>query len=173
MRSFTSWIVVDGYWVWEMSNLLLRSPNHCLVYHCIISDMTFPSLHWYGLIIIHFAFFMSFYVFLTVSFLILIDSTSYSFLTLIHVSDSIPSSHYSPTLLIVWPLLIFLLLLSTFPLVTFRSIAHEIFSCITSYTQGYGFDHWVFESSIPSFLSPYHLSLRYILFLKTTLRPWD
>ena len=35
-----------------------------------------------------------------------------------------------------------------------------------------GFDHWVFGPSFPSFLSPYHLSLRYVLSLKTTLRPW-
>ena len=71
-RSFVSWIVVDRYWVWEMSNLLLGFPDHCLIYHSIISDMTFPSLHWYGLIIIHFAFFMPFYVFLTISFLIFV-----------------------------------------------------------------------------------------------------
>ena len=38
--------------------------------------------------------------------------------------------------------------------------------------EGMGFDHWVFGPSFPSFLSPYHLSLRYVLSLKTTLRPW-
>ena len=37
--------------------------------------------------------------------------------------------------------------------------------------EGMGFDHWVFEPSFPSFLSPYHPSLRYVLSLKTTLRP--
>ena len=62
---------------------------------------------------------------------------------------------------------------STFPLVTFRSMAHEIYLCITSYTRGYGFDHWVFEPSFPSFLSPYHPGLRYVPCLKTTLRPRD
>nr|CAN66352.1 hypothetical protein VITISV_005782 [Vitis vinifera] len=35
------------------------------------------------------------------------------------------------------------------------------------------FDHWVFEPSFLSFLSPYHLGLRYVPCLKTTLRPWD
>ena len=36
-----------------------------------------------------------------------------------------------------------------------------------------GIDHWVFGPSFPSFLLSYHLSLRYIPRLKTTLRPWD
>ena len=38
--------------------------------------------------------------------------------------------------------------------------------------EGMGFDHWVFEPNFPSFLSPYHPSIRYVLSLKTTLRPW-
>ena len=33
-------------------------------------------------------------------------------------------------------------------------------------------DHWVFKPCFLSFLSPYYLSLRYVLGLKTTLRPW-
>ena len=37
--------------------------------------------------------------------------------------------------------------------------------------EGMGFDHWVFGPSFPSFLSPYHPSLHYVLSLKTTLRP--
>ena len=49
----------------------------------------------------------------------------------------------------------------------------RVFLCITSCTRGYGFDHWVFEPSFPSFLSPYHPDLCYVLCLKTTLRPWD
>ncbi|RVW36128.1 hypothetical protein CK203_079628 [Vitis vinifera] len=39
--------------------------------------------------------------------------------------------------------------------------------------EGMSFDHWVFEPSFLSFLSPYHLGLRYVPRLKTTLRPWD
>ena len=35
-----------------------------------------------------------------------------------------------------------------------------------------GFYHWVFEPSFLSFLSLYYLSLRYVLSLKTTLKPW-
>ena len=92
---------------------------------------------------------------------------------LIHIYDSIPSWHHSYVSLIVWPLIVFLVPPLKFPLVTFKSIAYEIFLCITSCTRGYGFDHWVFEPSFPSFLSCYHLGLRYVLCLKTTLRPWD
>ena len=40
MREFNE-IMVDMYWVWEMSDLLLGSPNHCLIHHSIIGDMTF------------------------------------------------------------------------------------------------------------------------------------
>ena len=47
------------------------------------------------------------------------------------------------------------------------------FLCITFCTWGYGFDQQVFELSFPSFLSPYHLSLCYILYLETILRPRD
>ncbi|RVW68308.1 hypothetical protein CK203_061279 [Vitis vinifera] len=39
--------------------------------------------------------------------------------------------------------------------------------------EGMSFDHWVFEPSFLSFLSPYHLGLRYVPCLKTILRPWD
>ena len=92
---------------------------------------------------------------------------------LIHIFDSIPSSHHSPVSLMVWPLILSLISPLTFPLVTFRSMAHEIFLCITSGTRGYGFDHWVFEPSFPSLLSPFYPSLRYVPCLKTTLRPWD
>ena len=38
--------------------------------------------------------------------------------------------------------------------------------------EGMCFDHWVFGPSFHSFLLPYHLSFRYVLSLKTTLRPW-
>ena len=61
-----------------------------------------------------------------------------------------------------------------FTLSTFRSMAHEFFNtCCILYMRAWVFDHWVFGPSFPSFLLPYHLSLRYIPCLKTTLRPWD
>ena len=92
---------------------------------------------------------------------------------LIHIFDLINSSHHSHISLMVWPLILSLISPSTFPFVTFRSMAPKIFLCITSCTRGYGFDHWVFEPSFLSFLSSYHLGLRYVPCLKTTLRPRD
>ena len=59
-------------WVWEMSDFLLGSLDHFFLYHSIISVMTLPSLHWYGLIITHFFFSMAFYAFPWLFFLILI-----------------------------------------------------------------------------------------------------
>ena len=61
-----------------------------------------------------------------------------------------------------------------FTLGILRSIAHGIYyTCCISYMRAWVSDHWVFEPSFPSFLSPYHLGLRYVPCLKTTLRPWD
>ena len=60
-----------------------------------------------------------------------------------------------------------------FSLGILRSMAHGIYYtwCI-SYMRAWVSDHWVFEPCFISFLSPYYLSLRYVLGLKTTLRPW-
>ena len=47
---------------------------------------------------------------------------------LIYISNSIPSSLHSHVSLKVWPLILSLVSPSTFPLVAFRSMAHDIFS---------------------------------------------
>ena len=61
-----------------------------------------------------------------------------------------------------------------FTLGILRSIAHGIYyTCCISYMRAWVSNHWVFEPSFPLFLSPYHLGLRYVPCLKTTLRPWD
>ncbi|RVW67833.1 hypothetical protein CK203_061001 [Vitis vinifera] len=61
-----------------------------------------------------------------------------------------------------------------FTLGILRSMAHEVhYTCLHFIDEGMSFDHWVFEPSFLSFLSPYHLGLRYVPCLKTTLRPWD
>ena len=61
-----------------------------------------------------------------------------------------------------------------FTLGILKSMAHGIhYTCCISYMRAWVFYHWVFEPSFPSFLSPYHLGLRYVPCLKTTLRPWD
>ena len=155
-----------------MSNLLLGSPDHCLIHHSIIGDMTF--LYCTDRVNHHL------FYFLIAFFCIPLPLSGYSFhllsipYILIHVFFySIPSSHHSHVSLMVWPLILSLVLLLTFSSVTFRSMAREIFLCIISCTWGYGLDHWVFEPSFPSFLSLYHPDLCYIPCLKTTLRPWD
>ncbi|RVW63775.1 hypothetical protein CK203_059626 [Vitis vinifera] len=67
-----------------------------------------------------------------------------------------------------------LLIDTMFTLGTVGSMAHEDFLYMLHFVhEGMGFDHWVFELSFPSFLSPYHPSLHYVPCLKTTLRPWD
>ena len=65
-----------------------------------------------------------------------------------------------------------LVIVIIFTLGTLGSMAHEIFcTCCISYLRAWGFDHWVFGHSFPSFLLPYHPSLRYVPCLKTTMRP--
>ena len=50
---------------------------------------------------------------------------------------------------------------------------HDIFYASHLMHEGYGdYIIGIFVSSFFSFLSPYYLSLRYVLRLKTTLRPW-
>ena len=154
-----------------MSDLLLGSPDHCLTHHSIIGDMTFPyctNMGWSSLIPLSHCFLLypitSFQIFIPLFIHSLLIDTHYWFDTFFtsftYFIDGL-TTHLS----LISP--------STFPLVTFRSMAHEIFLCITSYTRGYRFDHWVFEPSFPSFLSPYHLALRYVPCLKTTPRPRD
>ena len=61
-----------------------------------------------------------------------------------------------------------------FTLDTLGSMVHEILcTCCISHTTAWVSVHWVFEPSFPSFLSPYHPSLRYVPCLETTQRPWD
>ena len=67
-----------------------------------------------------------------------------------------------------------LIIIIIFTLGILGSMTHEILcTCCISHTRAWVFYHWVFEPSFPSFLLPYHPSLRYVPCLKTTLRPWD
>ena len=132
----------------------------------------FPLLYWHRLIIIYstfsLPFFVSHYLFPD------IHSTFYLFPT------------YWYTFFIRYFLHIIHMFHGWFDHPSFLSFHHwhflwlplvpwlmRFFLCITSGTWGYGFDHWVFEPSFPSLLSPFHPGLRYVPCLKTTLRPWD
>ena len=86
----------------------------------------FPLLYWYGLIIIHSTFSLPYFV----SHHLFPDlhSTFYPFPTYWYTFfDSIPYSHHLHVSLMVWPLILSLISPLTFPLVTFRSMAHEVF----------------------------------------------
>ena len=104
----------------------------------------------------------------SISFHVLSFSYSYPFLGLL------PSLHHHYTSHYQFVFLHCLVIVIIFTLGTCKSMAHEIYysRCI-SYMRAWVSDHWVFEPSFPSFLSPHHLSLRYVPCLKTTLRPWN
>ena len=61
----------------------------------------------------------------------------------------------------------------TFRVGALRSGTHDVFYALHFMHEGYGdYIIGIFEPSFLSFLSPYYLGLRYVLCLKTTLRPW-
>ena len=125
----------------------------------------FPLLYWYGLIIIHSTFSLP------------------SFVCHHLFSDLCLTFYPFPTYWYTFPIRYLFHIIHMFhwwfDYSSFLSFHHwhflwlpldpwlmRFFLCITSY-------HWVFEPSFPSFLSPYHPSLRYVSCLKTTLRPRD
>ena len=132
----------------------------------------FPLLYYHGLIIIHSTFSLSYFVSHHLfpnhcSIFYLFPTYWYTFLIryLLHITHMFHwwFDHLS-----------FLLFLHQhFLWLPLGSWLMRFFLCITFCTWGYGFDHWVFEPSFPSFLSPYHPGLRHVPCLKTTLRPWD
>ena len=163
-----SWLIYIRYERWVI--FLLGSPDHCLTHHSIIGDMTFSyciDMDWSSFIPLSYCLCIS----------SSISKSSFHFLSisyiLIHIFVLIPSSHHSHVSLMVWLLIFLSFRHRHFLWLPLGPWLMRFFLCITSYTWGYGFDHWVFEPSFPSFLSPYHPGLRYVLCLKTTLRPWD
>ena len=97
-----------------MSNLLVGSSGHCLTHHSIIGDITFlycTNMCWSSFIPLSHCLFL----YPTTSFRIFIPPLSIPYI-LIHISDSILSSHHSHISLMVWPFILSLISLSTFPL---------------------------------------------------------
>ena len=122
-------------------------------------------------LLLHFMLFAS----LSSSFFISIHSlcfTSYSFLTATHFRFST----FFASLLHISLLVRFYLLLPHWYYIRIGHLqvhgSRDFLYMLHFIHEGMGFDHWVFEPSFPSFLSPYHPSLHYVLSLKTTLRPW-
>ena len=157
----------------EMSDLFLRTSSHCPFHHYIHYWCDFTScLIWVD----HH---LSSYIHcFAVIFVIAYDSSIRFTLLVLFLHWPIPNltfpfhrsciSHYQfdlPHCLIIDII---------FALGILRSMAHRIYyTCCISYMRAWVFYHWVFEPSFPSFLLSYYPSLRYVLCLTTTLRPWD
>ena len=158
----------------EMSDLLLKTPSHCPFHHYIHYWCDFTScLIWVDH---HLSSYIHCFV---VIFVIVCDSSHLlhplpcSFLTLTYSRFDVSFSSFLPISLSV----------------RFASLSYywhhihvrhpqvhgsrDLLYMLHFICGGLGSDHWVFEFSFPSFLLPYHLGLRYVPCLKTTLRPWD
>ena len=145
-------------------------------------SLSFPSLHSL-LMWLHFMFWSeSITTFLHISIVSLsflsllvihlIPFTSFSLLTVTHLGFDTPHHHYTCHYQFI------LLHLSPYRyhIHVRHSQVHGSWGSLYMLHfiyEGVSFDHWVFEPSFLSFLSPYHLGLRYVPCLKTTLRPWD
>ena len=147
-----------------MSNILLGSLDHCLLYHSIIGDVTFlVVLIWvnhhsfYFLSIFLLPFFRYLLCFLFISYV----DTHFKFDTVFTLFSCFIDS------LTIFFSLFTINVAIWLPL---GSWLMRFFPCITSYTRGHEFDHWVFKPSFLSFLSPYHFGLYFVSCLKVTLR---
>ena len=154
----------------EMSDLLLRTPSHCPFHHYVHywCDFT-PCLIWVD----HY----SSLCYLFIIILVFASDSSFS-LHVLFFSYSNPSRVWYSLRVIITHItinsfcFIGLLIDILFTLGILMSMAHGIYYtwCI-SYMRAWVYDHWVFEPCFISFLSPYYLSLSYVLGLKTTFRP--
>ena len=173
LRSHVICIASSYLFVREMSDLLLRTPSHCPFHHYIHYWCDFTScliwvdhhlsshIHCFAVVFIvacdssHSLHILFLSLQQPISGLILTSHHHYTYhyqFILLHLS---PCRHHihvrHPQVHGSWDSLYML---------------HFIY-------EGMSFDHWVFEPSFLSFLSPYHLGLRYVPCLKTTLRPRD
>ena len=118
-----SWLICIRYERWL--TFLLGPLDHYLTHHSIIGDLTILYCTDLGLS----SFLPLSYcliLYLITSFQIFVPPLSIPYI-LTHISGSIPSTHHLNVSLIVWPLIFPLVSISTFSLVTFKSLAHEIF----------------------------------------------
>ena len=162
-----------------MNGLFLGTPNHCPPHHYI--NWWFDRSLWHdliGLMLIHFPsiyLFFSWY-FIPLGYIVLCTYRFifhvwyFSHIILLHpISNSILFlSSLSSLIYSFW-------ILSSSLIYSYWTSSDSWFvrlsAHIAFYTRGYGVYHWVFEPCFLSFLSPYYLSLCYILGLKTTLKP--
>ena len=159
-----------------MGDLLLGILDHCPFYHYIHywCDFT-PCLTWVDR---HFSSYIHCF---TIILVIACDSSrslppppSPHFFSYTNIFQVWYLLHHSCVSHYQFDLLHHLIIDIIFTLSTFKSMVHEFFyTCCILYMRAGVFYHWVFGPSFPSFLLPYHPSLRYVPYLKTTLRPWD
>ena len=155
MRSFSSWIRIDIHWVWELSNLLLRSLDHCLHYHpSLLIRFSLVVLIWVGHHSLHFLAyplrFPSSLFMLVIPYLFLFlhwyTSLIYYPLHIHHILYWQPD-HFSFLLYFI---------ADTF-IVCYRVCwLTRLFCTLYLIHEGIRFDHWVLKLSFPSFLSPYY-----------------
>ena len=171
LRPFSLWLLCCILLSMRDECLLLGTPSHCLFHHLIRWWCGFPpcsNLSWSS-------FLSSIHSFIIIP----IITFDHSYLCHHHIFLShqctlqvslIFSSHHSYTFHYWFDLRYFLLITTVLALDTLRSMVHQIF-----YTYAFlihksmGLDHRVFEPSFPSFLLPYHPSLRSVPCLRP---PW-
>ena len=173
LRSHVICITSSYLFVREMSDLLLRTPSHCPFHHYIHYWCDFTSC----LIWVDHHFSSRIHCFAIV-FIVACDS-SHS-LRVLFSPYSDPSQVRCSFRIIITHITISSFLLHLSPYRHRIHVRHpqvhgswDSLYMLHFIHEGMSFDHWVFEPSFLSFLSPYHLGLRYVPCLKTTLRPWD
>ena len=155
-----------------MSDLLLGTLSHCHFHHYIHYWCDFHSmfdLSWSPLFIRIFIVLLS-----SLSLLVIHPIHSTSLILFLHwlIPGLIFSLHHSCISHYQFDLLYHFIINTIFTLGSLRSMVHEIFyRCCILYMRAWVFHHRVFGPSFPSFLLPYHPSIRYVPCLKTTLRP--
>ena len=171
LRSHVICIALSYLFVREMSDLLLRTPSHCHFHHYIHYWCDFTS--WLIWVDHHHSSHIHCFA---VVFIVACDS-SHSPHILFSPYNNPSRVRYSLHIIITHITIssfCFICLLTDiiFTLGILRSMTHGIhYTCCISYMRACFSDHRVFGLSFLSFLLPYHLSLRYVPCLKTTLRP--
>ena len=128
------------------------------------------SMLWCKLIITHFSISLFFSIFIPLLYFTLRHLISFFFLSFFILLDVWLGFNTHALFLLIQYVHSFIII---FHVRTPRSVTHEVFYASHHIHEGYGdYIIRIFESSFLSFLSHYYLSLRYVLCLKTTPRPW-
>ena len=169
------------FYVRETSDLFLETLDHCLLHHYI--HWWFDCSSWLdlsGLVLIHFPLiflFLSWY-FIHLAYIVLCSYWFtfrvwyFPYIILIHpITSSIFFIFFSFIIDIF--ILDYFFFTNMLILGVLKYMVYEtIYIYCILYTRVWGLIIGIIEHSFLSFLSPYYLSLRYVMSLKTTLRLW-